>query len=184
MRMVQMCCPNCDAVLDIKDDMTTQCFCNYCGTRILLDDQQESVIKAKVRLQELEHEKYKIDKEYEDKDKDRKEKAASEKGFLIFACIFFIGFFIFGITGMIAESNKIPVPYSSINFHKMNYEDAVRVLEEAGYTNITVQRTDSTGLFKERKIGLVKSISIDGDQLFRSGKEFRPKANVIIIYYD
>lgn len=184
MKMVQMRCPNCDAVLDIKDDMTTQCFCNYCGTRILLDDQQESVVKAKVRLQELEHEKYKIDKEYEEKDKDRKEQSSLLKGYLIFAGVFFTFFIVLGIIGISSEISMIPVPYSSHDFHKMNYEDAVHVLEESGYKSITVQRTDSTGLFKERKFGRVKSISIDGDQLFRSGKEFNPNANVIIIYYD
>lgn len=66
MKMLQLRCPNCGAMLDLKDDIGTQCFCNYCGTKILLDEQQDSVINAKVRIKELEHEKYKIDKEYEE----------------------------------------------------------------------------------------------------------------------
>ncbi len=69
MKMLQLRCPNCDAMLDLKDDMGTQCFCNYCGTKILLDEQQDSVVNAKVRIKELEHEKYKIDKEHEEKEK-------------------------------------------------------------------------------------------------------------------
>ena len=38
MKMIKMRCPNCNADLSVDSDQKI-CFCSYCGTRILLDDE-------------------------------------------------------------------------------------------------------------------------------------------------
>ncbi len=47
--MLQLRCPNCDAFMEVEDNLEL-CYCKYCGTRILLDEQSEAVVKAKTRL--------------------------------------------------------------------------------------------------------------------------------------
>ena len=181
MKMLQLRCPNCNAMLDLKDDIGSQCFCNYCGTKILLDEQQDSVVNAKVRIKELEHEKYVVDKAYEDKDKERK---AENRPLTVMIIIFVASFLILGIMAAIESYNSrtIPVPYSASDFCKMDYDDAVEILESAGYKNISTVAQTAKGLFKSKDLYQVNSISIDGNKHFRSGKEFSPNAPIIITY--
>jgi len=47
MKLVQMKCPNCDADLSV-DDGIESFYCQYCGTKIILDGQSDTAIKAKV----------------------------------------------------------------------------------------------------------------------------------------
>ena len=47
--MLQLRCPNCDAFMEVEDNLEL-CYCKYCGTRILLNEQSEAVVKAKTRL--------------------------------------------------------------------------------------------------------------------------------------
>ena len=177
MKMLQLRCPNCDAVLDLKDDMGTQCFCNYCGTKILLDEQQESIVNAKVRIQELEYKKYKIDKKYEDKNKERK---SENMVLLIFPILLVISMSMLYINSYVFRT--IPVPYSASDFCKMDCDAAIEILESAGFQNITATEQAANGLFKSKETKRVNSISIDGKPRFRAGNEFRPKAPIVIIY--
>lgn len=63
MKLISLKCPECDANLSIEEERT-QCFCQYCGTKILLDDggktytyrkiDEARLKEAEVRLRELE----------------------------------------------------------------------------------------------------------------------------------
>ena len=70
-KFIPVKCPECGADLQIKEG-TNQCFCNYCGRKIMIKDSNEYVIRkvdearikesdneAKVRLKELEMEQQK-----------------------------------------------------------------------------------------------------------------------------
>lgn len=184
MKMIQLRCPNCDAILDFEDDIGTTCYCKFCGTRILLDEQQECIVDAKVRIKELEQERYNIDRKYEDRDKERKANKKTEKMFFFGAVGFFLVLFLCMAIFEWTAPKMIPVPYSSFDFCKMNYENAGEILHEAGFKNLHAQETEITGLFKENKRGKVKSISIDGDTVFLSGKEFSENAKIVIVYFD
>lgn len=67
--LIKLECPNCGANLEVKNDVR-QCFCTYCGTKILINNENEMVIRnideAKIkeaeydyniRLKQLEEEK-------------------------------------------------------------------------------------------------------------------------------
>ena len=74
---VKLTCPNCGASLEV-DQKLTQCFCTYCGTKILLHNENEYVTRIvdEARLAEQENERLRIEHEkqkYEDK-KAEKEK--------------------------------------------------------------------------------------------------------------
>ena len=69
--MVKLICPHCGATLSVGDGIDSF-YCQFCGGKILLTEQDKNTIDAKVRLKELEHkerlkdreiaqERYKID---------------------------------------------------------------------------------------------------------------------------
>lgn len=49
MEFIQLKCPNCNAMLEVEDTLD-MCYCKYCGTKILISGQSDSVIKAKTEL--------------------------------------------------------------------------------------------------------------------------------------
>ena len=57
--LIKLQCPNCNANLEVKDD-TKQCFCTYCGTKILLQNDNEYYIhhidEARIKEAEVQHE--------------------------------------------------------------------------------------------------------------------------------
>lgn len=42
MKSIELKCPNCDAALEVAEDRK-ECFCQFCGTHILLDDESREV---------------------------------------------------------------------------------------------------------------------------------------------
>lgn len=72
MKLLSMTCPNCNANLDNIDPSRKYCYCQYCGTKILIDDEvnrhethvydeakikeTESTERVKMREIDVEHE--------------------------------------------------------------------------------------------------------------------------------
>lgn len=52
MKLLQMKCPNCNADLQIDDGLESF-FCQYCGTKIILEGQSDAAIRAKAKLKAL-----------------------------------------------------------------------------------------------------------------------------------
>ena len=99
--MLQLRCPNCDAFMEVEDNLEL-CYCKYCGTRILLDGQSEAVVKAKtrlkmadrisdtaVKLQSKRYEQKRIKMEYEAEEDRRSNKLIIF--FFVLALLFFVG---------------------------------------------------------------------------------------------
>lgn len=179
MEMLQLRCPNCNAVLELDDSIGTTCFCMHCGTKILLDGQDKNVLDAKLRMQELNNEKLKIEKEYEEKDKKREEEKQNNKAAWLTIGVS-LGLLLLIAAVILIFNTPISVPYSSTTLCSMNIDECVSVLESAGYKNISVQKLDRR---TDADYSRVKSISIDGDTFFFSGKEFGKRAKIIITYY-
>ena len=62
MKVVDIKCPGCGAELHISGDRT-ECFCEYCGSKILLDDEavkNVTVIRDEAKLRELQLEEERI----------------------------------------------------------------------------------------------------------------------------
>ena len=70
MQMFELKCPYCGANLEVEDGLETF-FCKYCGGKIILDGQSDEIVKAKVRMKELEQERYKLQFEAQEKEKAR-----------------------------------------------------------------------------------------------------------------
>lgn len=58
MNVLQLGCPKCGAQLDIDPGKVTQgfCFCNYCGAKVVINDENEYTIRIvdEAKLKELE----------------------------------------------------------------------------------------------------------------------------------
>ena len=101
-KVISFKCPDCSANLSVDGELK-QCFCQYCGAKILIDDGstihkyhkideariKEAEVKELIRLKELEiEEKTRIDKE---KNKANKIKLSIILG-LVSAILIFVGF--------------------------------------------------------------------------------------------
>ena len=81
--MIKLKCPNCSADLEVDKDLK-QCFCTYCGTKILLSNENEHtyriVNEADIAREENERRKIEFEQQkYEDNKKqhEKKEKESS-----------------------------------------------------------------------------------------------------------
>jgi len=74
-------CPECGAIVDIKDGLSTF-YCMHCGCQLTVDDQSDTLIKAKVRVKEIEHQTERLKMRLADKKDERDTKnAETEKDF-------------------------------------------------------------------------------------------------------
>lgn len=70
MNFVQMKCPNCGADLEVENDIDSF-YCKYCGTKIVIEDQDPEVLKTKRRIK-LMDKAHEMQKEYYN-DRERRE---------------------------------------------------------------------------------------------------------------
>ena len=99
-RMVQLRCPNCDAFMEIEDDIEI-CYCKYCGTRILLDDRSPAAISAKTKLKLADKVIKLREKRYEQRryemEAEAKESASNDKLILFLLALFLTLMLFFGV---------------------------------------------------------------------------------------
>ena len=78
---------------------------------------------------------------------------------------------------------KYSVPMSSKEAKGANYQDVMEKFEEAGFENITleVEYDVITGWITDDEE--VKSVTVNNDRKFASGKEYRADAEVVITYH-
>lgn len=70
------------------------------------------------------------------------------------------------LTGCAATGNLATMPFSYNEAAGENYEDAVKQLKEAGFTNII---TDTISTYSKNDNGEIAEITVNGDHLFSAG---------------
>ena len=72
MNILQIKCPSCGATLEAENNIDTF-FCKYCGTKIIVADQNEETIKAKAKIkseeQQIKHQEFKLQHESKERSK-------------------------------------------------------------------------------------------------------------------
>ena len=88
----QLKCPNCGATLTIENDIDTF-FCQYCGTKLIVDGQSDMAIRAKadIKIAEKAIERDRQQQEYEERKALREDKSFNLTVLLVFVIIFFFG---------------------------------------------------------------------------------------------
>ena len=196
---IAMKCPNCGSALEISSGIS-EYKCEYCGHRIILNN--EIRIKADIKLKELEHEERKLDKSIEfekfkmQKEEEEKEKAANKKKKiwktvgLIWAALTLIGIIGTAIDYKINPddyNNRVVISDSAKSIEGQNYKIIMAELQDAGFTNIEAIGMEDLkwSLFKDNQKlnGTIDRISINGISDFSSDTSFPLDAAIRISYH-
>ena len=97
--------------------------------------------------------------------------------FCLFVRLCYFGYFIY------AASKKIPVANDYGTLIGNNHEFVVTKLVEAGFNNISVQPLNDLMPDETDLIGVVDSVSIDGDLLFGREDEYPYDVKIIVYYH-
>lgn len=194
MKLVKLQCPECHANISIEDGRDIV-FCQYCGTKIFIDDEvhrtehkTEHVYRQvdESRIKEAEAQKDVRIREMELKnEKDKRDNRFT----MLFIGAMFLMMFFFTIspdsdekdtqkaveTGMISAGG-------AYDYIDKKYTVVEQQFEALGFTNIESMDLDDAGLFKNKK-DTVESVMIDGDSAFGPSDYFPPGAKVIIRYH-
>ena len=81
------------------------------------------------------------------------------------------------------DGNSIKVPDSAQNFEGENYKDVVKILEDAGYTNVKTEVIDDLVTGWLTKEDSVERVSIDGHTDFNKGDKFAKDAEIVVTYH-
>lgn len=93
MKLISLTCPNCNANLDDIDPSRPFCYCQYCGTKIALDDgtiRKETHIYDEAKIKETESSERVKMREMDIEREHSKQMNAILKYVLIFAAVLFV----------------------------------------------------------------------------------------------
>lgn len=93
MKLISLTCPNCNANLDDIDPSRPFCYCQYCGTKIALDDgtiRKETHIYDEAKIKETESSERVKMREMDLEREHSKQMNAILKYVLIFAAVLFV----------------------------------------------------------------------------------------------
>ena len=205
MNLTAMQCPACGANLSTEDSSIEEggkifCMCQYCGTRILL---QEDGAGEKNREKEIEP-PWKADCKT-DLLRRKKQRIMVQMGLGALSGILlgvgvtmeWLWLLVPGLLSLAAlagyrqwcsfQDGKVKVPYSISGASEMNYTEVEAAFLGAGFLNVTsLPMKDLTrGLFKkpEKQLGRVAAIRIEGKTVTCGGRMCDPHAHVMISYH-
>ena len=109
MKLHTLKCPGCDASLEIDNGIDTF-YCKYCGYKIMLENQSDVSINAKVKMKSMEHKERLKDKQYDQERYKMKFKQKYERYNMIFYCgilgAIILMCFIMGIFGGVTAKKQ------------------------------------------------------------------------------
>ena len=204
-------CPNCGASLNFNDINREFGFCQYCGTKIMIDDFRSThhyVDEARIKEAEFEKEIRLKEMELEEKADIRSRKGT--KIALIIALIFFIcgvifpeaGLFVSGIglwIGMFAfigrveskekyvdSKNKraglIKLTDYAADYENKNYAVVKEIYAGLGFKNIQIINLEDLINEYITKPGIVDEVTINGEEP-ESDEWYTPTDKVVITYH-
>ena len=199
MKAQQLTCPDCGAHLTVAQPRSF-IFCEYCGAQIYIDDE----VKRTEHTININH-KVTIDKKQVIEDRAEIEKQKSSRAGLICALLMFVvlqvpAIFILNpslkdsiqllFQGQTRQSLQesgitfIVMPSSSDAYSGEDYEDVVKELKDAGFTDVVTVKDQPDSLlvaffYKQNE---VMSVTINGRDV-EAGKEYRSDSTIVVSYY-
>ena len=195
MRLTKLSCPACGANIQMELQGRTDFFCNYCGSKILIEDGKTSISKT-VNI----NKNINVHKQYSDeaaiekqrrKDRENERAHKETKWIMIGLLIILVLDFAFLDLGAkkeereeqrLIEAGMIPAGMASSDMEGKKYEGIVEQLELSGFSNIVTVDMDDAGLFKN-KSDTIDHVTINGDSDFSSSDLFDPDSKIIISYH-
>ena len=181
-------CPECKANLEIEEGRNIW-FCNYCGCKIILDNEkQEVTINKNININKKieKTSRYINDAEVErvrtDDKKDKRSYMFITIWWIVIALVILGVNLYFFIMPKVAESQgKISAGYYR-DLVGTDYKSVEAHFEAAGFTNVELIDLNDSGMAFWNE-GKVESISVGGDTDFESHNYFAPYTKVVISYH-
>lgn len=186
MKLKVLKCPECRANLEIEEGHTS-CFCQYCGCKIVLDDEkQEYTINKNINVNKTIHNRYTDDADViRAKNEASKDSRDFKQVLVIMGILFLIPALIFGGLFLNKTINQGQGKISAGYYKDLVGEDYKTVeahFKAAGFTNIELIDLNDSGIAFWND-GKVATISVGGDTDFESTDWFAPDTKVIISYH-
>lgn len=180
MKMYVLKCPECGATLEVEaKNGRDVCYCQYCGSKILLDDEHiEVTINKNIKRTERKVDEAAIIREENKEKEDKRAWKAAIVIFMAFACLV-VGFILYNF---ISEKEGKIKAGDCDDLIGENYKTVEAHFESAGFTNIKLINLDDSGI-KIWKDEDVAKISVGGDTDFCSDDWFDPDTKVVISYH-
>ena len=210
-KLVSMKCPECNAALNVEEGRK-QIFCSYCGTKIIIDNDNEYVYRhideAKIKRVETEQLLRLREMELEEKERDRSRKS-KRISYIVAGVLFLVGLLTFTIVpgfvglfmviagALIAEftflggqknkrvirSNEVQITEEMCDCEGKNYNSAVALYQAMGFINVKAIPLCDLNFLTSRKNGRVDEITINGNDDFDEGDIFLKTDRVTITYH-
>ena len=208
--LINLTCPQCNATLSVEEGRE-MLFCSYCGHKILLNDENKHTIHYidDAAIKRAETERMIQLKELEMEEKKRANKKIAVIIWLVIMVIlviagicglwicwgvaFFVG--IFGAAFLFDDDNRKKKPTRIPNEDEVQITDKLRYYREkhceticglyknAGFVNVSTLPMHDLKLLEFKKNGLVKEITINGEDDFDEGDVFKKTDPVVIMYH-
>ena len=212
MKLIKLQCPNCNSPLEVENGRN-EMFCQYCGTKIMLDDGSRNININKTVTKNINH---KIDHtvRYVDETRIEEERTKQQdiayqreklkkpglgerlfnlkvKQFKMFVGLLLLMLVLAGIMGVVQFFQKgiagikgdVEVGASASMYQGENYKEVRAQLEANGFKNFEEIALNDADENEEWKEGDVKSVSIGGDSDFANGDFLDPEDAVVITYH-
>ena len=210
-QLLSMKCPSCGANLEAEKGREYM-FCSYCGTKILINNDNEYIYRnideARIRESENELEIRLRELELEEKEnaKNHKLVTIAYGVSLVFVIIgAFLGIWwdegwFFACVGMLiamytylhtltkdkkrhVSPNDSTIPDGVVNYEKHNYKSVAAAFQGAGFTNVKTIPLNDLTIFNQWKNGQVEAVTVNGNSDFDKGDVFPKDAVVNITYH-
>lgn len=188
MKLRVLKCPECRANLEIEEGRTF-CYCQYCGCKIILDDEkEEKTINKNINItKNVTHTKRYVD-EAEIIKATNKEKEDKRSWIVLIVCMVIAIGIPFGMLTKFDIEEKIAEKEGkvSVGFYRdlegQDYETVVAHFKSAGFENIEVIDLKDAGIvfWKNDK---VEQISVAGNTSFDSTDYFSKDSKVVISHH-
>ena len=190
MKLRKTNCPNCGGILDLHvNENCERVFCPYCGQQYQVEKRRREIVVQK----DIHITNHKIDEADIIRAKAESYKAKSR--WKVFALILalpviaFCAFFVYDVFEIdeyiekyVAEKQGKVHAGWYWDYTGMQYQAVEQYFYEMGFENISlIDMDDANG--KERKDGIVDTISINGDSNFGEEDYFSLSDKVIIMYH-
>ena len=195
MKLIKLECPNCHAALEVDGERETA-YCQYCGTKLLLDDEtikvhttirDEAEIERVKSRRDIELAKLKFKKkQYEDERRPFKIWIGT---IIVLVCLAVVVFWHDNnveekykqTVEAMAEEGKFSIG-SYRDFRDIKYKAAIKLLQSAGFTDIEKVHLDDRFILSSDN-GKVESISINGNATFSRDDFWDGTEHVIVTYH-
>lgn len=81
------------------------------------------------------------------------------------------------------SDGKIHMPFGGNDYNEMNYQDAIHILEGAGFTNVKAEALGDMIVGLLHKEGEIKTIKVAGSDVFSKDSKYLPDTEIIVKYH-